>query len=79
MMKIYPHFVVKETHSQRDYIIDSRSQGWYVVDLGFELRHQEWRNLSSFPLHVLNIFFCDLLRGASSTNKNKHSILSMNV
>lgn len=42
-------------------------------------RHQEWRNLSSFPLHALNIFFCDLLRGASSTNKNKHSILSMNV
>lgn len=67
-------FSIKETHSER-------LCSWpKVTELGLELEHQEWRVYSLTHYIILNIFNMtagDLLRRASSADKNKRFIMCM--
>lgn len=79
MMKLYPHFSIKETHSER-------LCNWLKVT---ELVHDRFRtwtwvprmgSSSSYPLYYIEYFYMtvgDLLRGASSTDKSKCFIMCM--
>lgn len=56
------HVEVKETPSQRGYVIAPRSHSWYVVELRLEWRHPEAGSSSSYAscrTIFLNIFLHD--------------------